>query len=133
MLVSKGRTIVFGMIFTSCVTGCASLGLFQTPEERVEQRSQARLDALLAGDMEKAFSFLSPEFRKTTSWQRYSSKYAGVVNWREVSVKNVECEVDRCDVIVSIRYQLIRPRVENTRFSEEVWIEVDGQWYFYAE
>lgn len=131
MLVSKARTIVLGMVISSCVTGCASLGLFQTPEERVEQRAQERLDALMARDMEKAFSFLSPAYRKTTTWQRYSGKYAGVTNWREATVKSVKCEVDRCDVNTSIRYQMIRPKVENTRTQKEVWIEVDGQWYFY--
>lgn len=131
MLVSKARTIVLGMVIASCVTGCASLGLFQTPEERVEQRAQERLDALMARDMEKAFSFLSPAYRKTTTWQRFSGKYAGVANWREATIKSVECEVDRCDVNISIRYQMIRPKVENTRTQKEVWIEVGGEWYFY--
>lgn len=133
MLVSKARTIVLGMVISSLVTGCASLGLFQTPEERVEQRAQERLDALMARDMEKAFSFLSPAYRETTTWQRYSGKYAGVNNWREATVKSVKCEVDRCDVSTSIRYQMIRPRVENTRALKEVWIKVGGQWYFYPK
>lgn len=131
MMVLKGRTMVLGMIIASTVSGCASLGLFQTPEERVEQRAQERLDALMARDMEKAFSFLSPAYRKTTTWQRFSGKYAGVTNWREATIKSVECEVDRCDVNISIRYQMIRPKVENTRTQKEVWIEVGGEWYFY--
>ena len=131
MMVLKGRTMVLGMIIASTVSGCASLGLFQTPEERVEQRAQERLDALMARDMEKAFSFFSPAYRKTTTWQRFSGKYAGVTNWREATLKSVECEVDRCDVNISIRYQMIRPKVENTRTQKEVWIEVGGEWYFY--
>lgn len=131
MMVLKGRTMVLGMIIASTVSGCASLGLFQTPEERVEQRAQERLDALMARDMEKAFSFLSPAYRKTTTWQRFSGRYAGVTNWREATIKSVECEVDRCDVNISIRYQMIRPKVENTRTQKEVWIEVGGEWYFY--
>lgn len=131
MMVLKGRTMVLGMIIASTVSGCASLGLFQTPEERVEQRAQERLDALMARDMEKAFSFLSPAYRKTTTWQRFSGKYAGAANWREATIKSVECEVDRCDVDVSVRYQMMRPKVENTRTQKEVWIEVGGEWYFY--
>jgi len=129
---SKINTAVCGMvIIVFTLTGCSSLGLFKTPEERVEQRAQARLDALLDRDIEKAFAFLAPALRKTTTWQRYSSKYAGVGRWRAVGVNSVKCDVDRCDVSVSVTYQMRRSRVDNTRSRQEVWIEVNGQWYFY--
>ncbi len=132
MVVAAGRNMVLGIVLVSCMSACASLDVFQSPEERVAQRSQERLDALMARDMEKAFSFLSPAFRKTTTWQRYSAKYAGVTNWRGATVESVACQVDKCDVVVAIRYEMVRPKVENTRTREEVWIEVDGQWYIYA-
>lgn len=133
MLLSKNHSLALGMMIVLCLPGCDSRGWFQTPEERVEQRAQERLDALMARDFEKAFSFLPPALRETTSWQRYGAKYAGVANWREASVKSVECEVDRCEVATSITYQMLRPKVENTRSREEVWIEVDGEWYFYPK
>jgi hypothetical protein len=127
----KGNTLVLAVMMATSLAGCTSLGLFQTPEERVQHRAQARLDALLARDIKKAFSFLTPAFRETTTWQRYSGKYAGVTQWRAVGVNSVECDVDRCDVNTFVTYQMVRPKVENTRSRQEVWINVDGQWYFY--
>ena len=125
------KRLVLGMVVVVSLAGCASLGVFQTPEERVEQRAQARLDALLGQDIEKAFSFLAPAARQATTWQRWGSRYAGVGQWRAVSVNSVKCEVDRCDVSVSVTYQMVRPKLENTRSRREVWIDVNGQWYFY--
>ena len=132
MSVSKGNTLVFAMMMAISLAGCTSLGLSQTPEERVQHRAQARLDALLAQEFEKAFSFLAPASREATTWQRYSSKYAGVGQWRAVRVNSVECDVDRCDVGVSVTYEMVRPRIMNTRARHEVWIDVNGQWYFYS-
>ena len=127
----RGNILVAGMTIVVSLAGCASMGLFQTPEERVKQRAQARLDALLARDIEEAFSFLAPALRATTTWQRYSAKYAGVGQWRAVNVNSIECDVDRCDVSVSVTYQMVRPRVMHTRVRNEVGIEVNGRWYFY--
>ena len=132
MSVSKGNTLVFAMMMAISLAGCTSLGLSQTPEERVQHRAQARLDALLAQEFEKAFSFLAPASREATTWQRYSSKYAGVGQWRAVGVNSVECDVDRCDVGASVTYQMVRPRIKNTRSRNEVWIVVNGQWYYYS-
>ena len=131
MSVSKGNTLALAVMMAISLAGCTSLGLFQTPEERVQHRAQARLDALLAQEFEKAFSFLAPALRKTTTWQRYNSNYAGVSQWRAVSVNSVKCNVDRCDASVSVTYQMVRPKLENTRSEREVWIDVNGQWYFY--
>ena len=125
------KRLVLGMVVVVSLAGCASLGVFQTPEERVEQRAQARLDALLGQDIKKAFSFLAPAQRATTTWQRWGSKYAGVGQWRAVGVNSVECDADRCDVSAYVSYQMVRPKIENTRASKEVWINVNGQWYFY--
>ena len=121
------------MMMAISLAGCTSLGLFQTPEERVQHRAQARLDALLAQEFEKAFSFLAPALRKTTTWQRYGAGYAGVVNWREAKVISVNCEPERCEVKTAIRYQMFRQKFENTRSFTEVWIKVGTQWYIYGD
>ena len=132
MSVSKGNTLVLAVMMATSLAGCTSLGLFQTPEERVQHRAQARLDALLAGDIQKAFTFLAPASREATSWQRWGSNYAGVGRWRAVNVNSVECDLDRCDVRASVSYEMVRPRLENTRAQHQVWINVNGQWYFYS-
>ena len=131
MSVSKGNTLLLAVMMAISLAGCTSLGLFQTPEERVQHRAQARLDALLAADFKKAFSFLAPATRQATTLPRWASQYAGVAQWVAVGVNSVKCEPDRCDVSVSVTYEMMRPRIKNTRFFREVWIDVNGQWYFY--
>jgi hypothetical protein len=124
---------LFGMIIALSTTGCASLGLFQTPQERVQSRSQDRLDTIMRGEFKAAYAYLTPAFRETSTWQRYASRYAGVGSWRGATVKSVDCEPERCNVKVSIRYQMVRLKIENTRSFDEVWIEVGGKWYIYHE
>ena len=132
MSVSKCNTLISGLMIAVSLAGCASLGVFQTPEARVEQRAQARLDALMSQNMEKAFTFVSPAAREITTWQRYGAGYAGVVNWREANVTSVHCEPERCEVKTAIRYQIFRPKFENTRSFKQVWIKVGNQWYIHG-
>ena len=124
---------VLGVIVACFATGCASLGLFQTPQERVQSRAQDRLDTLMRGDFKAAYAYLTPAFRETSTWQRYASRYAGVGNWRGATVKSVNCEPERCNVKVSIRYQMVRLKIENTRSFDEVWIEMGGKWYLHEQ
>ncbi len=130
----KVGALVSGMVIVfASLAGCASMGLFQTPEERVERRAQARLDALLAQDFKKAFSFLAPATREATTLPHWAIQYAGVAQWRAVKVNSVNCEPDRCDVGVAVTYELVRPRIKNTNVRKEVWIDVNGQWYYYPQ
>ncbi len=131
--VKIGALVVGLVIAATSLAGCTSLGLFQTPEERVERRAQARLDALLAQDFKEAFSFLAPATRKATTLPRWATQYAGVAQWRAVKVNSVNCEPDRCDVSVAVTYELVRPRINNTNVRKEVWIDVNGQWYYYPK
>ncbi|MBK6510999.1 MAG: hypothetical protein IPG06_17185 [Haliea sp.] len=121
---------IFGMIFAISVASCASLNLPQPPEKAVAARAQANGRIRWVGTLKRHFISCSA-LREASSMQRYGSKYAGVVNWKEAKVETVACEPERCDVKSSVRYEMIRPRVENTRFFEEVWIEVAGVWYIY--
>jgi len=113
--------------------GCASGGLFGTPEERVAKRAQARLDALLERDFEAAYGYVSPALREVSSLTDYAYRYAGASNWKRAEVQEVSCAVERCDVSFEVDYQMFRPKVKNTRSLDEVWIGVDGDWYLYYD
>jgi len=122
----------FTVAATLLLAACAGTGLSgKTPEQLVEQRAQQRLDALMAHDINKAMTYTTPAYRDRTTPERYAGLYAGVVNWQEAQVHQVDCEEERCNVKVLVTYELPRPRINNTRPFDEVWIKVDGRWYIY--
>lgn len=125
------RVLSASIAMTFCLGGCASIFQPDPPEVQAAERAQARMDALMARDMELAFTFVAPSLRETTTWQRHGSNYAGVINWRKAQVQSASCQAEKCDVKIAITYQLPRPKVENTRSFDEVWIEVGGKWYLY--
>jgi hypothetical protein len=115
------------MVFAS---GCASLQP-GPPEVQVERRATAFVAALRSGEREKAFSYATPAYQSSSNPARLAGRYAGVVTWTEAEVSQVDCQATRCEVELMITYQMVRPKIENTRPLEQIWIEVDGQWYLY--
>ena len=125
--------IGFALVFVFFVGACSSIDNSAPAEERVAERAQARLDALRAGEVEKAMSFSTPVYRQTTTQRRFSSRYAGAAAWTDARVDEVACEEERCDVRVLVTYQMARAGFENTRPVDQVWILTEGGWYIYEE
>ena len=127
-------------------TGCAQLSTMtaKTPEERVLERSQTRLDALLSGDFEAAYVFSSPGYRAQKDLRRFRADFAGAGMWTSGKATSVDCEAKRCTVLAHISY---RPpvglvgRPSNiasmqqmptvTRGFQERWVFVDDEWWFF--
>lgn len=123
------------LVFLACIlllSGCAGLGFGgSTPEAQVKKRAQGWLDALMAWDLEKALAYTAPAYRQRVSREQYGSRFVGVRNWTKASIQSVSCEPERCDVRIFVRYQMKRPKVENERPIDYVWIKLDGKWYIY--
>lgn len=108
------------------------------PEQRVEARAKARYEALVARDYEKAHSFFTPSFRKSWTYREYLIMRPPVVQYRKAEVVSVKCDAqDSCSVGVNVSYTPTSdvrgaPRaLEISRFNEEKWIRVDGDWWLY--
>jgi hypothetical protein len=101
----------------------------RTPEEVVHERAQQRWDALLSGDIERAYGFITPAYRATRSLALYRARFGAAVQWNDATVQSVECEAERCRVVVNLSYRLIRQRMENTRPMDEVWVFSEGNWW----
>lgn len=115
------------------LAGCAGLGAGGTPEESVRKRAAARIDALMAGDFEKSFTYVAPALRESTDWKDHALRYAGIRSWTAAEVTAVECDASRCQVKLLVTYQMPRFKAANTRPIKEVWIAVDGRWYLYYD
>ena len=136
------QTYTFRALFTAlpalialALSGCGSMPtqkLDDRPaEEIVRERSQARLDALLARNIEAAWRYTTPSYRARADHRVYFPLVAGSLNWTQAHVDSVLCTEDACDVTTMISYKLKKPPIENTRPLEERWIKVDGEWWIF--
>lgn len=112
---------------------CSHVDVKKNNEEIVRERSQARLEALLAKDIAAAWEFATPAYRKANSVSVFNKRVAGSGTWEAANVDSVVCEEDRCDVKTLVTYYLPVLKVRNTRPMDEVWIKVDGQWWIYQK
>ena len=126
----KHLVLVAVMSAAALASGCASMmGPPPTAEELVAELAQERLDALMAWDLDKVYSFFSPASQAVYDKADLGSAYAGARRWTAAKVSSVNCEALRCEVTYLIDYKMVRPAYENSRPIAEVWVNIDGNWY----
>jgi hypothetical protein len=125
------RTLVVALI-TAVLAGCASTPT--TPEEIVRERAQARWNALLIGDFERAYGYISPGGRAVVPYATYRGRIGGAVTWKSAEVASVTCEtLEKCSVQVKVSYQPVMRRATIgtiERSLNETWVVDAGQWWF---
>jgi hypothetical protein len=117
------------------MTACA--GVTKTPVETLEQRVQGRWDAVISGDYQTAYQYMSPGQREVVSYEMYlKSVFARTVRWTGGEFREVVgCEESACKVRTAITYEVSGLTPGQGRFSSvraviEDWIQIDGVWYF---
>ncbi|MGA8034202.1 MAG: hypothetical protein WCB48_17585 [Casimicrobiaceae bacterium] len=124
-----------GALAILALAGCATVGGSGTltkdsppdvKREAVAARAQGRWDALIKGDLNAAYAYLSPATRATTPLDVYKAKHK-VGLYRKIKVDSVDCESAVCTVKLTLTYDYKRrfkgietPLVEN-------WVIEDGQ------
>ncbi len=105
-------------------------------EELLTQRAQDRWQALIAWDMEKAYSLLSPGTRQAMPLAAYSKKQAtSPVQMKDAVVKSTQCEEEVCTLRIELRYiyngsvAAMRGQ-EQTSTVTEKWVAADDSWYY---
>lgn len=102
----------------------------------LEQRINAKWDALIRRDFAAAYSLTSPAYRSLSSLDDFKRKFAvGRVVWRRIEVVDVDFKGDDAAVVginVHFVYYQAQPEktVEMTTYVQESWVQVDGQWWF---
>ena len=120
---------------TACATGPAAVSSDASPDAKVAavtKRAQARWDALLKGDVQAAYAFLSPASRAVTSLERYQSR-TNPTNYRSVKLEKASCEAETCRLRFWLTFDhRVMKGVETP--IEETWVIENGQpWYVYRE
>jgi hypothetical protein len=114
------------------MAGCASAprGGGSDPEV-VGERAQARWNALLADDVDKAYGFISPAGRSLVSRDAYEKSIRRGF-WNSARVSKVECRnADACDVEAIIEYTALGRKFSSGL--QEKWVKQDSSWWYLWE
>ena len=131
------------VVMTVAVAACAGMGGVSKdspPEVKaavVKERAQARWDALIKGDLDAAYAYLSPASKAATSIEAYKRQIRPGM-WREVKIDGVQCETELCSVNLKLTYDVprsaTRPKTVQgleAPISERWVIENGSAWFVY--
>lgn len=127
--------IIFPALVAAILAGCAATTP-AVPEAAVKARAQQRWQALVSGDVPKAYGMMAPGFRAVTSLDRFRSGLGTSVQWLGAEVVGVKCEADKCAANVRLDARPLigmRPGSQFSTHMEETWILEDGQWWFFQK
>jgi len=128
--------LLFLALAVQLLAACAAT---QPAEHPVVERSEARWNALIAGDLETAYSFYSPGYRSATSLIDFGVEMRTKrVRWTSVEYLRHECEADRCTVHFKLGFQVrgALPGVavfDSFDYIEDTWIRTRGKWWYLPE
>ena len=132
---SPRRAALAALLATATLALAACAGLQpKTPEDVVRERSEARWDALIKRDFDKAWEYTQPAYRALVAQKDYSKQFGAAGQWKGVQVHQVTCEPERCTVRLRLTSTLNVPRFQGQEligYIDETWVRSDGQWWFY--
>jgi hypothetical protein len=109
------------------VAGCALQSAPKGDDAVVEARAKERWQALVAGDVPKAYEFLSPGSKTVYSLELYRSGIRPGF-WKAVDVEKVECSGDICVVSTQVSYVYNGMTIKTP--AKESWIREKGVWWY---
>ncbi len=126
------RTLI-AVTMAALLAACATTPPL-TPEEAVAARAQARWQAQLAGDLEKAYGYLTPASRALKPLAVWRGGIRGFTTWKSAEVASVTCETsEKCVARIKVVHEPIMLRRSLGSIDsaiDETWLFDDGQWWF---
>ena len=101
------------------------------PQAMVMARAKARWDAMVKGDLDAAYGYMSPASRQVTSLEKYKANTRRDA-FREAKVESVACEADACLVKLLVTYDHPRMKAITTPILESWIIDAGQAWYVYG-
>ena len=132
---TQAARVVFALLTASLIlAGCAS-----APANRDQpaiDRAQARWDAIIAGDLESAYTYYSPGYRSANSLIDFGvTERMKKVAYTSAEYLESDCEESRCRIKFTIGYRVVNPVpglsvYESKTAIEDTWIRTSGQWWY---
>ena len=135
-----GSAAVALTVMAGCATtsgGSTKLTKDTPPEVKaaaVKERSNARWEALIKGDKDAAYAYLSPGTREQITVEPYRARVQ-TGGFRSVQIEKVDCESESCTVGLQLTYDYL-PASGMTRakgittYVQEIWVLDKGQAWF---
>lgn len=103
-------------------------------EAELRERVQSRWDAVIKGEMGRAYGFETPEYRKAHTEQEYREEFGRRVRWHVATLKDLRYDrPDEVEVIVTLDYSFALPAgdqmARTTVDVAEHWLYSDGLWW----
>jgi hypothetical protein len=105
----------------------------------LKQRAESRWNALIKGDYEGAYGFLSSAQRSVVSLQQYKRSIGGVVQWQVAKADDIRYDLPTVAAVsVAVTYRFVPPgsggkEFESVRRMQEKWLYKDGVWWYTAQ
>ena len=117
-----------------CATGLgAGLSEESPPDVKravLTERINARWDALIKGDLDKAYTFMSQASKEAYPLNVYKAKVrAGL--WRSVKIDSIDCDKAVCWAKMVLTYDHRMMKGVQTPFTESCIIENGNAWFIY--
>jgi len=131
------RGFALGLLCLLTLSACATSPAAR--DEAVQQRAQARWDALLAGDYATAYTYLSPGYRSSMSVTDFEISFrTRRIQYLSADYLQHSCEEAVCTVQMTLGYKIARPMTgvpewKSSSVVEERWINAGGEWWFLPE
>ncbi len=130
------RLSLMALICAGTLLGaCASLKT--KPEDAVTQRANARWEALIKGDMAKAYTYSTSGFRAVVDVEGFKGRTGIAGRWLGAQVTSVSCDTpERCKAIIRLEFSTLIPGFSKDRMNthiDETWLLEDGQWWIFQK
>jgi hypothetical protein len=107
-----------------------------TPAQRaaLEQRVQARWQALIRRDFAAAYAFETPAYRELWPLESFTRRYGKSVAWQGVTIKDITFNASAtvAQVVLMLGYTAQLPdgnSYPGRRRIDEAWVLIDDQWW----
>jgi hypothetical protein len=124
--------------FVVVMSGCATMGGLTkdaAPEAKsaaVTERVKARWAAMIDGNLDLAYTFLSPASKEIVPLAAYKQQARGS-GYRAIKVESVECDGAVCKVRVVLTYDHRLMKGMMTPLDEKWVIEEGKAWYVWGQ
>ena len=129
------RAGALGVVAIVALAGCAMVrpdSPLETKREAVTERVNARWAALLKGDVDAAYTFLSPASKGLTPLPEYRTE-ARSKGFRSAKIDEIDCEPEFCRVTLTVVYDHAKMKGIPT-LVQESWVLEDGKyWYVWRQ
>jgi hypothetical protein len=98
----------------------------------VTERINARWNALIKGDLDQAYTFMSAGSQEAMPLKVYKAKINPGM-WRAVKIDSMDCEAEICQVKMTLTYDHRMMKGIQTPFQETWILEKGNAWYVYRD